>query len=81
MLGLLAFALWFSLGAYGTWLFGRAKQYVTLSPREVYLLWSIHRRDANCNSLTYIHKLRQKRGIIGFECLCGYKYLSQRPII
>ena len=81
MLGLLVFALWFSFGAYSTWFFGKAKEYVALSPREVYLLWSVHKREAGCNSPTYIHITQSKKGIIGFKCHCGHNYLSKRPIV
>ncbi len=81
MLGLLVFALWFSLGAYATWLFGKAKQYVALSPREAYILWMLHKREAQCNSPTYLHITQPKKGIVGFKCHCSHEYLSKRPII
>lgn len=81
MIEFLVFALWFSLGAYGTWLLVKARQYVALSPREAYILWSIHKREAGCNSPSYLHITQLKKGIIGFKCQCGHDYLSKRPIV
>jgi len=81
MLEFLTFALWCSLGAYTTWLIGRAKQSAPLSPNEAYILWRIHKSEARCNSPTYYHIIRPKKGIIGFRCHCGHEYLSKRPII
>ena len=81
MIEFLVFAVWSFFGAYSTWLFGKAKQNATLSPREVYILWCLHKREAGCNSPTYAHITQPKKGIIGFKCHCGHNYLSKRPIV
>jgi len=81
MLEFIAFALWFSFGAYSTWFFGKAKQCVALSPKEVYLLWSVHKQETGCKAPTYIHITQPRKGIIGFQCQCGHNYLSKRPIV
>lgn len=80
MLELLVVASWLSLVAYTTWLFGRAKQYVTSNLGDVYVLWGIHKRESQCNALSYIWKFN-KKGIVGFKCLCGYEHESKRPIV
>jgi hypothetical protein len=81
LLEFIVVASWLSLVFYATWFFGRAKQYATLTPREVYALWSLHKREAQCNALSYIWKLHKKKGIVGFKCFCGHEYESKRPII
>jgi len=81
MIELFAFGLWFSFGACTVWFVGKAKRSVPLSPREAYLLWSIHKKETGCNSPTYLHITQPKKGIIGFKCNCGNEYQSKRPII
>jgi len=80
MIEFIVLAFWSVFGAYSTWFLGKAKQNVTLSPREAYILWSIHKRETGCNSPTYLH-ITHKKGIIGFKCQCGHNYLSKRPIV
>jgi len=81
MIEFIVVAFWSVFGAYTTWFVGKAKKNMTLSPREAYILWSIHKREAGCKSPTYIHIIRPKKGIIGFKCNCGHNYLSKRPIV
>jgi hypothetical protein len=81
MMEFLVFAVWSFFGGYSTWLVGKAKQNVTLSPKEAYILWSVHKREAGCNSPTYTHIIQPKKGIIGFKCQCGHNYMSKRPIV
>jgi hypothetical protein len=81
VLELLVLASWICFIAYSTWFFAKAKQYATLSPRDVYVLWSLHKQEARCNALNYSYKLDAKKGIIGFKCFCGYEYESKRPIV
>jgi len=81
MLEFIVVAFWSAFGAYSTWFVGKAKHNVTLSPREVYILWSIHKRETGCNAPTYMHITQRKKGIIGFKCHCGHDYMSKRPIV
>lgn len=81
MLELLLVASWLSLALYSTWFFTQVKQYAALSPREVYLLWSIHKSETGCNALSYLYKIQKKKGFVGFKCLCGYEYVSKRSIV
>jgi len=81
MLEILLFASWFAFGAYNLWLIGKARQYAPLSAQDVYILWSVHRKETHCNSSTYACKIHKKKGIIGFKCQCGHEYTSKRPIV
>ncbi|MFQ6086934.1 MAG: hypothetical protein ACE5OV_02830 [Candidatus Bathyarchaeia archaeon] len=81
MLGLLAIASWVSLTAYSTWLFGMAKQYQAMSPKDVRFLWRVHKHVSRCNAPYYVKKYNKKKNIVGFKCSCGYEYESKRPII
>ena len=78
MLELLVVGAWLGLAAYGAWLLS-AKEQVPLSPQDVSFLWKVHKRDNQCRS-TKFKKLKHKGEIIGFECGCGYKLVSQRLI-
>lgn len=81
LLDLLMTASWISLMLYGFWFIFRARQHVPMSPRDAYVLWSLHKREAGCGSPRYVLKLHKKKGVIGFKCACGYEYESKRPII
>jgi hypothetical protein len=81
MLELLVAASWLTFLAYATWFFKKAKQYEPICLKDVYVLWNLHRKEAKCNSPTYVCKLHKDKGIIGFKCMCGYEYESKRPIV
>jgi hypothetical protein len=81
MLELAVAVSWLTFLAYATWFVKRAKEYQPINPKDVYVLWTLHRQKANCSSLTYVCKLHQDKGIIGFKCMCGYEYESKRPIV
>jgi hypothetical protein len=81
LLELFVVVSWLLLVFYAAWLFGWAKQYATLTPGEVYALWSLHKRETRCSSLSYIWKFHRKKGVVGFKCFCGHEYKSKRPIV
>jgi hypothetical protein len=80
LLDLLVAAAWTIFILYMLWFVFRAKGHVTLSPRDVYVLWSLHKREARCDAHHYSLKL-YREDIIGFRCPCGYEYESKRPIL
>jgi hypothetical protein len=81
VLELLVATSWIVFILYAAWFAYGAKRYVMMSPRDAYVLWSLHKRETRCNAHRYSLKLHKKEGIIGFRCLCGYEYVSKRPIL
>lgn len=78
MLELLVVGAWLCLVAYCAW-FLSAKEHAPLSPEDVSFLWEVHKHDDRCHS-TRVKELKHRGKMIGFECSCGYKLVSQRLI-
>lgn len=70
---------WVSLAVYTLWYFVVAKDYAPLNPKEVLLLWKIHKHNTRCKAKEW-HEIRRGNKIVGFKCDCGYKHLQKRPI-
>jgi len=79
LLTLLTFVSWFALGGYTAWYFSKARELHPLTIEELAILWKIHKNENACVSTT-VQKIVHKDKIVGFECDCGYRYVSKRPI-
>jgi hypothetical protein len=82
-LDVLVWLFWFLLGAYGVWFFTKAKQSQPLTLDELVILWKLHTQQTGCDTpLSKLNLIRRQQGkeIVGFECECGYRYMSQRLI-
>lgn len=66
--------------AYMTWYFAAGKQYASLTPEDVRILWKIHKQTDDCKSKKW-RMLRFKDKIIGFECGCGHRHIEKRPLV
>jgi len=75
----LVVAAWTGFAICSIWYFTRAKEYVPLSSEEIYILWTLHKNEANCNS-EKIYQIKHGNAVVGFRCDCGYEYYSQKPI-
>ena len=60
MLGLLTFVLWASIGAYGTWLFGRAKQYEAKPQRRPHFVDDSQARSSMW--ITHVSDVSKEQG-------------------
>ena len=67
-------------GAYCYWYFCVAKTVQPLEKNEVDLMWKLHKKQTECAGSKIKELLRDKGGIVGFRCECGYKFKQQRLI-
>ena len=67
-------------GAYCYWYFCVAKTVQPLKKNEVDLMWKLHKKQTECAGSQIKELLRDKGGIVGFRCECGYEFKQQRLI-
>jgi hypothetical protein len=65
------------LGACYYWYFFDAKTEQPLTKGEVELMWKLHKKQTECAG-SGKDLLRNKDGIVGFRCECGYQFKQQR---
>jgi len=77
---ILAIVALVAFGAYCYWYFFVAKTVQPLKRSEVDLMWKLHKKQAECAGSRIKDLLRDKGGIVGFRCECGYEFKQQRLI-
>ena len=75
---LLATIIWLSLGAYGAWYFFKAEVLQPLALEDLVLAFEIHKKMTKCPSQRAHTLFVKDRGIVGFQCDCGYQYLQKK---
>jgi hypothetical protein len=83
MLDLLLYLLWFAFGAYSAWFFTQAKKLQPITLDELVILWKLHRLHEGCDApISKVEAVIEPHSdeFVGFQCQCGYRYLSERLI-
>jgi hypothetical protein len=72
--------MWLCFASYTTWYVTKAKHYSAITDTEANQLWTIHKRNMNCNGRKW-RQIKHRGKIVGFQCECGYKHIQHRPIV